>query len=175
MAASEHATGSFSRAEPLASTAINEHEILYGLTAAIARREPLASVFERAFDALGRVLGAQRAAVLQFDAHGVMRFQAWRGISDAYRAAVEGHSPWRADERAPAPIWVPDVQQDVTWQSYRALFRSEQIRALGFLPIVSGESLLGKFMVYYSEPRAVSDRECHTAQAIAAHIATAID
>lgn len=154
---------------------VNEHEILYGLTSAIARREPLASVFERAFDALGRVLGAERAAVLQFDAQGVMRFQAWRGISDGYRAAVEGHSPWRADERAPAPIWVPDVREDAAWEAYQALFRSEQIRALGFLPIVSGESLLGKFMVYYREPRAVSERESHTAQAIAAHIATAID
>lgn len=154
---------------------VNEHEILYSLTAAIARREPLASVFERAFDALGRVLGAERAAVLQFDGQGVMRFQAWRGISDVYRAAVEGHSPWRADERAPAPIWVPDVQEDPAWEAYRTLFRSEQIRALGFLPIVSGESLLGKFMVYYRVPRAVSERESRMAQAIAAHIATAID
>jgi signal transduction histidine kinase len=154
---------------------VTEHAILYGLTASIARREPLASVFERAFDALKLVLGAERAAVLQFDTQGVMRFQAWRGISDAYRSAVEGHSPWRADERAPAPIWVADVQEDAAWEPYRALFRSEQIRALGFLPIVSGESLLGKFMVYYRSPRAVSERECHTAQAIAAHIATAID
>src|SRR5690349_6814462 len=99
-----------------ATLEVNELETLYGLTAAIARREPLAGVFERAFDALEQVLGAERAAVLQFDGQGVMRFQAWRGISEAYRAAVEGHSPWRADERAPSPIWLSDVQQDPAWQ-----------------------------------------------------------
>jgi hypothetical protein len=28
------------------------------------------------------------------DDAGVMRFAAWRGLSDAYRRAVEGHSAW---------------------------------------------------------------------------------
>ena len=30
---------------------------------------------------------------------GVMRFQAWRGLSDEYRARTEGHSPWARGRR----------------------------------------------------------------------------
>jgi hypothetical protein len=33
-----------------------------------------------------------RASILLFDPDGVMRFKASRGLSEAYRAAVEGHA-----------------------------------------------------------------------------------
>ena len=32
-----------------------------------------------------------------------MRFKAWRGLSDAYRATTEGHSPWTAETIDPEP------------------------------------------------------------------------
>ena len=38
-----------------------------------------------------------------------MRFKAWRGLSETYRRAVEGHSPWTPDERNPRPIHISDV------------------------------------------------------------------
>ena len=38
-----------------------------------------------------------------------MRFKAWHGLSEGYRAAVEGHSPWSADARNVRPIAVEDV------------------------------------------------------------------
>ena len=50
-----------------------------------------------------------RAAVLLRDDGDVMRFQAWRGLSDEYRAQTEGHSPWAPDAADPWPVLVADV------------------------------------------------------------------
>jgi hypothetical protein len=54
---------------------------------------------------------ADRASILVFDHAGVMRFKAWRGISDEYRTAVEGHSPWTRESRHPQPVLVRDVEE----------------------------------------------------------------
>ena len=68
-------------------------ERLYQLTTRLGRSLGLDGVCEAAVDAIVELTGAQRASVLIFDDSGVMRFKAWRGLSDAYRAAVDGHSP----------------------------------------------------------------------------------
>ena len=58
---------------------------------------------------------ARSAAVARrccsFDEAGVMQFVAWRGLSDGYRAAVDGHSPWKPDDRDPDPIFVSDIDE----------------------------------------------------------------
>jgi PAS domain S-box-containing protein len=41
-----------------------------------------------------------------------MRFTASRGLSEVYRRAVEGHTPWSRDTRAPQPIVIQDVEAD---------------------------------------------------------------
>ena len=41
-------------------------------------------------DGVVRLLDVQRASILTFDDEGVMRFRAWRGLSDAYRCATDG-------------------------------------------------------------------------------------
>ena len=64
------------------------------LTHAVARSETIEMVYEEALNALERSVKADRASVLVFDASGLMRFKAWRGLSEEYRQAVEGHSPW---------------------------------------------------------------------------------
>ena len=149
-------------------------ETLYALTAALSRGEPVSVIYERAFDALEAILHARRSSVLLFDDAGKMRFQAWRDLSPEYRAAVDGHSPWRPDEKAAVPLLVPDVKADPAWAEYLPVFRREGIAALGFLPIAFGDELLGKFMVYYAEPHALSEDEVQAAQAISAHIAAGI-
>jgi signal transduction histidine kinase len=123
---------------------------------------------------MDRALGADRAAVLLFDPDGVMRFKAWRGLSPAYRAAVQGHTPWSRDERAPEPIVVADVTQDASLAPFAALLEREGIRALAFIPLVAGGRLLGKFMVYYPAPRGVSTHEIELARAIANHVAASV-
>jgi GAF domain-containing protein len=84
-------------------------EELYRLTDKLYRAETPSDVYEAALDAITRVLGCTRASVLLFDDTGIMRFAAWRGLSDAYRRAVEGHSPWTRDVKDPQPVCIHDV------------------------------------------------------------------
>jgi PAS domain S-box-containing protein len=149
-------------------------ELLHGLAKAIIVAERVEPVFEAALDAIAQALGTSRASILVFDNDGVMRFKAWRDLSEDYRRAVEGHSPWPRDARAPEPIVVPDVEADPTLTSYVPLFRREGIAALAFIPLVTTGQLVGKFMVYYAEPRELRDHELAMARAIANHVAAAL-
>jgi signal transduction histidine kinase len=161
-----------SRARAEASAA--RTELLYRLARAVIDAGGAADVFEAALDAIGEALGTGRASILVFDAGGVMRFRAWRGLSERYRRAVEGHSPWARDAKGAAPIVVPDVEEDASLSSYLPLFREERVGALAFVPLVASGALLGKFMVYYPERREFASHEIDLAMAIANHVAAAI-
>src|SRR3569833_4559776 len=54
------------------------------------------------------------------------------------------------------------------------MFRRKRIGALGFIPLVSGGRLLGKFMVYYDRPRVLTPTELEVGRAIANHVAAAV-
>lgn len=108
-------------------------------------------VFEAALDAIDAALGTSRGAILIYDDQKVMRFRASRGLSEEYRRAVEGHSPWSPDATAPQPVLVPDVQSDAAMRAYLPLFAQEKIGSLAFIPLVTRGRLIGKFMVYYDE------------------------
>ena len=135
----------------------------------------LESVYQTALRAVQKALDVERASLLVFDAAGTLHFVAWSGLSDEYRAAVNGHSPWSADDTAATPVVVPDVEQDPSLASYLPVFRRESIRALAFVPLQFGLRLLGKFVLYYREPHAFSDGEIETAQQIADHVAFAFE
>ncbi len=149
-------------------------ELLYGLAAAVMGATEVEHIFDAALDAIEQALGTKRSAVLSFDGDGVMRFRAWRGLSPAYRAAVEGHSPWSADTARADPIVVTDARTDDSLAPYRDVFELEQIGALAFIPLFASGRLLGKLMVYYDEPRQLEAHELDMAGAIANHIAGAI-
>jgi signal transduction histidine kinase len=149
-------------------------ELLYRLAAGVIGAARVDEIFEAALDAIAPALKTERAAVLVYDGEGVMRFRAWRDLSDEYRRRVEGHSPWTRDTRDPQPVLVPDVQADAGLAGYLPLFQKERIGALGFIPLVSSGRLLGKFMVYYDRPRALTPTELDLAQAIANHVAAAV-
>lgn len=123
---------------------------------------------------LQRGLHVERAAVLLFDTDGVMRFVAWRGLSEEYRRAVEGHSPWDSRQRNPTPILVGDARQADHLASYRNVFEREHIAALAFIPLSFAGTLLGKFMLYYDAPHSFSDEEVAIARAIAGHVGFAV-
>jgi signal transduction histidine kinase len=149
-------------------------ELLYGLAAAVIGAENVEDIFQAALDAIEGALGTDRASILIFDTEGVMRFRAWRNLSDGYRRAVEGHSPWSRDAHDPQPIFSSDVAADPAMESYRPLFRAEGIGALGFIPLVAAGRLIGKFMVYYDRPRSLASQELDLARAIANHVAAAV-
>src|SRR5512132_692947 len=104
-----------------------------------------------------------------------MRFKAWRGLSEPYRRAVEGHSPWGREERNPRPIHVSDVAKAALDATLADVIRREGIRALSFIPLTYGGRLIGKFMVYFDLPHVMSDEDVSPAQAIAGTLAIGIE
>ncbi|MDQ3294952.1 MAG: GAF domain-containing protein [Myxococcota bacterium] len=145
-------------------------EQLYQFAHAAVSADRVEHVFEAALTAIGNSLKTGRSAILLFDDDGVMRFRASRGLSEDYRRAVEGHTPWPRDANAPQPVLVPDVMADVSLASYGELFRRERIGSLAFIPIVSRGALLGKFMVYYEQAHSYSPNEIELAGTIANHL-----
>ena len=148
-------------------------ELLFDLAQTVMRASTTDEIFPATLEAIERTLGAKRSAILVYDESGVMRFRAFRGLSDGYRKAVEGHSPWPRDATDPQVVWVGDAMNDPALASYRELFASERIGALGFIPLVASGRLLGKFMVYYEQPKVLGPHELDLAGAIANHIAAA--
>src|SRR3712207_6483693 len=153
---------------------LNQLQALYQLTAALSRASALAEVYDAAITGLHRALGIERASILLFDPDGVMRFKAWRGLSDSYRRSTEGHTPWSLDTRDPLPILVPDVGDEPALGALRRVIRDEGIQALAFVPLVHQGSLLGKFMLYYPTSHQFTEDEIQLAQTIAGHIAIAV-
>ena len=149
-------------------------ELLYELSSAVTRAETLDEILNLALQAILRGLMTDRAAILLFDQDDVMRFRAWRNLSDTYRRTVEGHTPWRRDTRNPQPICIGDVEADPDLAAFLPAFRSEGIAALAFIPLAYGEEVLGKFMLYFRSPRMLSAGEIQLGAAIAAHVALAV-
>ena len=162
------------RAEERITRNLARLQALYAISAAVNDGLEPSHLHGPALEALAQGAGADRAAVLLFDAGGVMRFVAWRGLSDGYRAAVEGHSPWTAATLDPAPILVPDVARDTSLAPFATRMLAEGIRALAFIPIYRGR-LLGKFMLYYNAPRAIASEEVEFALSVSRHIAIAAE
>jgi len=148
---------------------------LWQLMEEVARAGSAEQLYESALRCLRGILGVERASLLLFDESGTMRFVAWNGLSEEYRRAVDGHSPWRPDERAAAPVLVSDVRRDPALEGYGELLAREGIAALAFIPLQLADRLLGKFMLYYAEPHAFSEREISVARIVAGHIAYALE
>lgn len=148
--------------------------LLHDLVKAIGGASDVEEIYGQSLDSLKRGLDADRSAILLFDPDGVMRFKAWRGLSEPYRQAVEGHSPWNRDSRDPQAIWVEDVLEERSLSALRGTITAEGIRALAFLPLVYRDRLLGKFMIYSDVPRRFSDADARLAATIAAQVAFAL-
>jgi PAS domain S-box-containing protein len=153
---------------------IEQLQTIYNLTDAVSRAQEIEEIYEEALNGLERTLKTDRASILLYDADGTLRFKAWRGLSEGYRRAVEGHSPWSRDEKNPRPILVPDVKKDESLGELRSLILGEGIRAMGFIPLVYERRLLGKFMFYYNAPNSFGDEQVQIAQTLSSHVAFAL-
>jgi PAS domain S-box-containing protein len=155
------------RVEGALSRRVNEQAVQYRFTARLQRAGSLTDLYEAALDAILQVLGCERAAILLMDGSDVMRFVAWRGLSDRYRGAVEGHSPWPADARDPQPICLGDVARAQMSEALKAIVKDEGVGALAFVPLVENGKLVGKFMTYYDLRHVFTDAETELALMIA--------
>src|SRR5262245_60240108 len=136
---------------------------LYRFTDRLYRAAGADDVYASALDAIAEALGCERASILLFDADGLMRFVAWRGLSDSYRRAIEGHSPWSRDASDPQPICIDDVHRAELPDDLKDTIRAEGIGALAFIPLVASGTLAGKFMTYYDQPHQLAQSEIELA------------
>jgi signal transduction histidine kinase/ActR/RegA family two-component response regulator len=148
--------------------------VCLALSRAICRSQSLDDIYAAALDALGHGLGVSRSSILLFDADEVMRFEAHRGLSDAYRRAVEGHTPWTPHSVSPEPIIVGDAAREDSLRHLLPVIAAEGIAAMAFIPLVSLGRVIGKFMVYYDAPTVLGGDQLQLAEVIAAEVAFAI-
>lgn len=145
----------------------DDQETLYRFTDQLYRAEKPADIYDAALDAILSALRCKRASILLFDDDGVMRFVASRGLSAAYCKAVEGHSPWKPDDRDPEPICIADIDATDEPESLKSTVKAEGIRALAFIPLTENGVAIGKFMAYYDGPHTFTEDELDLAVTIA--------
>ena len=163
------------RAEEALTEFARQQEALYKLSEQLHRTDSLEDVHDAALDAILSALQCDRASILLYDNTNVMHFVAWRGLSEEYRKATDGHSPWTPDVKDPKPISMDDVRTVDLEESLRAIIQAEGIGALAFIPLVVNEKLIGKFMVYYNEPHNFNEAELDLGLTIAHQLAFGID
>jgi PAS domain S-box-containing protein len=169
--------------EPSPSPASNEDlqkelrqlQAVYRMSDVVARAGDLAAINEAAIAALMDSLPITRASILLFDPDGVMRFKASRGLSEKYRSAVEGHTPWKPNQKDARPFAVRDVAVDADLAAFRETIMDEGIRALAFIPLSGTQGVAGKFMLYCDEPHDFTPDEIRLAETIANHIGFVIE
>jgi PAS domain S-box-containing protein len=155
------------RAEECSAGRIEASAALYNFTDQLQRAASLDDVYNSPLDTILRALQCERASILLLDESGVMRFVAWRGLSDAYRGAVEGHSPWTPDEKDPHPICLDEVKRAGLPEPLNKIVNEEGIGSLAFIPLVEKGVLVGKFMMYYEAPHVFTNAEVYLAVTIA--------
>ena len=163
------------RVEQALAESARQQRALYLLADHLHRAQSLDDVYNAALDAILDALQCDRASILLFDDAGVMRFAGWRDLSEGYRKAVEGHSPWKPDEKYPEPICLNDVDVAEIDDSLKAVVKAEGIGAVAFIPLVSRGKLIGKFITYFNAPHVISDDEIALSLTIARQLAFGIE
>ena len=163
-------------AEDALARRVDELAAIYEFTEKRFRATSVTEICEAALDAVVTALHCSRASILLLDGAGVMRFVAWRGLSERYRRAVEGHSPWRPQDKEAKPIVIDDVAAATDLaEPVRAAVAQERICALAFIPLMADGSLIGKFMNYYDAPHAFTEAEMMVAVNLARRLGFAIE
>jgi PAS domain S-box-containing protein len=165
----------YERAVKAVARRMEEQAALYEFTDRLFRAKNNEEVYQAALDAIIRALGCQRASILLFDDTGVMRFVAWRGLSEDYRRAVEGHSPWTRETMDPQPLTVAEIETAEVEPGLKATVAAEGIGALAFIPLTAQGRLVGKFMTYYEAAHEFGGEEIVLAVTIARQLGFALE
>ena len=83
-------------------------------------------------------LQCEHVAILLFDETGAMRFASWRGLSQKYRKAVEGHSPWKRDDPSLSPSAVTAMRAAQLDEGLKNTILAEGIPCLCFHSVAFG-------------------------------------
>jgi PAS domain S-box-containing protein len=152
-----------------------EQAALFRFTDSLYRAASLTDIYQAALDAITGALHCSRASILRRDGDDKMRFVAWRGLSDRYRNAVDGHSPWEIHEINPDPVCIGDIDRADLPEALKAVVRHEGIRALAFIPLMVDGKLAGKFMTYYDAPHAYTRQEIDLALTLARQLGFGVE
>jgi PAS domain S-box-containing protein len=163
------------RAEDTLARRMAEQTALYALTERLHRASTMQEIYDAALDCITEALHCPRASILLFDDREVMRFVAWRGLSEGYRKSVDGHSPWRLDEVDPQPLCVNDVRKSNLDEALKRVVLAENIQAAAFVPLMDRDRLLGKFMIYHETPHVFTDSEIKLTVAIARQVGFGVE
>lgn len=150
-------------------------ESLYRLTDRLYRATGRDAMFSAALDAIIDGLCCDKCSILLFDEAGVMRFVAWRGLSDHYRVTLEGHTPWKPGTIDPPPIFVTDIDATSESDTVKRTIRAEDIRSLAFIPLTSQGKVIGKFMAYHRERTNYSEAQKALAITVARQIGFSLE
>ncbi|HEX4638885.1 MAG TPA: PAS domain S-box protein [Chthoniobacterales bacterium] len=161
--------------ERLLAEAARQQAALYEMVQRRQLAKSVDDVYQAALDAIISALGCARASILLFNERKVMRFVAWRGLSEKYRRAVEGHSPWKLGQKEAKPVCVEDVDLADLPKGLKGKIRAEGIRAAAFIPLISSRGVIGKFMAYYKERHRFTRSELEVAMTIARQVALGIE
>jgi GAF domain-containing protein len=148
---------------------------LYEFTDRLFRATTRHAVYDAALDAIIRALGCSRASILLFDETGKMGFVAWRGLSQDYRDAVAGHSPWRPGDRNARPVCIENGDSPDLPPALKPVLERERIEALAFIPLTVDGAVIGKFMTYYATPHRFESEEIELAVTIARQLGFRIE
>ena len=163
------------RAERALMENAKENEALFRLADRLNRANTLQDVFDVALDTIETALHCDRAALLLLDDAGVMRYVGWRGLSQEYRMAAEGRSPWPTDEREPQSYRVSDIDPAPVPEPLKTAIKREGIRALCIFPIAGTGKRIGRFAGYYNSTRAFSANENEIGLAIARQLGISVE
>ena len=161
--------------EKVLADSVRQQKALFHLADKLHRAGSQDDVYSASMDAICEALQCDRASILLYDEKGVMRFVAWRGLSEEYRIAVEGHSPWKPDEENPQLVCIQDIRNADIDDSLKNTVKAEGIVSLAFIPIVSEGKLIGKFMVYFPTPHVFKDNDLELSIVISRQLAFAIE
>jgi PAS domain S-box-containing protein len=163
------------RAEAMLARQMAEQTTLFRFTDRLHRASAEKEIHDAALDAIISGLRCDRASILLFDDAQRMRFVAWYGLSEDYRNAVDGHSPWTPHDNDPTPVPIDDVASADLPAGLRQAVEAEGIGALAFIPLVSAGRLIGKFMAYHDTRHVFTDAELDFALTLARQIGFTID
>ena len=163
------------KGEQLLTRRANELGVLYGFADRLNRSLSSHQVYDEALATIGKALGCDRASILLFDEDGVMSFVAAQGLSDEYKTAVTGHSPWKQGDTSACPFGIDDIENSDLDAHLKSVIAAEGISALAFIPLLYNDVLIGKFMVYYDRPHTFTEHEFEIALTVGYQIAIGIE
>lgn len=161
--------------ERKSETKRRQQHLLHEFAETVNRAETLTALYEKGLETIQSALNVDRAAILVIDAHGVMRFKTWRGVSDNYCRLVEAHPAWETDLSDLASNLVSTIDESTMNPQLQAVHRGEGIRALACIPLTIGSQLIGRLTAYFSQPRVLNEGEINLSHAIARTLALGID